>query len=136
MILDFSVTSRESGIGVLNHEIAVCAAQSALKKSHGKKKKTQTFTDKDRYLIGKDAYENEAASAQRKFQSSHGTIGESTVRLFKKKYKGMIKDAARKKVSPKKAIAARKRGRPVLLGEIDGMVQRFLLAVRKKKAEL
>ena len=96
-------------------------------------KKTQTFTNKDRYLNGKDAYENGAASAQRKFQSSHGAIGDSTVRLFKKKYKGMIKDAARKKVSPKKAIAARKRGRPVLLGEIDEMVQRFLLAVRKQR---
>ena len=133
LILDFSVTSRESGIGALNHEIAVCAAQSALK--NHTEKKTQTFTNKDRYLNGKDAYENGAASAQRKFQSSHGAIGESTVRLFKKKYKGMIKDAARKKISPKKAIAARKRGRPVLLGEIDEMVQRFLLAVRKK-AEL
>ena len=44
----------------------------------------------------------------------------------------MIKDAARKKVSPKKAITARKRGRLILLGEIDEMVERFLLAVRKK----
>ena len=34
----------------------------------------------------------------------------------------MIKDAARKKFSPKKAIAARKQGRPVLLGEIYEMV--------------
>ena len=48
----------------------------------------------------------------------------------------MIKDAVRKKVSPKKAIAARKRGWPILLGEIDEMVQRFLLAVRKKKTDL
>ena len=52
--------------------------------------------------------------------------------LFKKKYEAMIKDAARKKVSPKKVIAARKQGWPVLLGEIDEMAQRFLLAVRKK----
>ena len=44
----------------------------------------------------------------------------------------MIKDAASKKVFPKKTIATWKRGRPVLLGEIDKMVQRFLLAVRKK----
>ena len=44
----------------------------------------------------------------------------------------MIKDTAREKVSPKKAIATRKQGRPVFLGRIDEMVQRFLLAVRKK----
>ena len=37
-----------------------------------------------------------------------------------------------KKIFPKKTIAARKRGLPVLLDEIDEMVQRFRLAVRKK----
>ena len=52
--------------------------------------------------------------------------------MFKKKYKAIIKDAARKRISPKKATAARKQGRPILLGEIDEMVQRLLLAVRKK----
>ena len=52
--------------------------------------------------------------------------------MFKKKYEAMIKDAARKKFSPEKAIETRKRGQPVLLGEIDEMVQRFLLTVRKK----
>ena len=130
MILDFSVISHESGIGALNHEIAVSAAQSALKTSHGKRK-NQTFTEKDHYLIGKYVSEKGTTSAQRKFQSSHGAIGESTVQFFKKKYKAMIKDAARKKVSPKKAIVARKRGRPDLLGEFDEMVQRFLLAVRR-----
>ena len=51
MILDSSVTSHESAIGALNHEITVSAAQSALKTSHGKRK-NQTFTEKDRYLIG------------------------------------------------------------------------------------
>ena len=83
MILDFSVTSHESGIGALNHEFVVSAAQSALKTSRGKRR-NQTFTEKDCYLIGKYASENGAASAQRKFQSSHGAIGESKFRLFKK----------------------------------------------------
>ena len=82
-------------------------------------------------MSGKYTSENGTASAQRKFQSSYGTIGESTVRLFKKKYKAIIKDAARKKVLPKKTIAAQKQGRPVLLGEIDELAQKFLLAVRK-----
>ena len=44
----------------------------------------------------------------------------------------MIKDAAREKFLLKKTIAAQKRGRPDLLGEIDEMVQKFLLAVRQK----
>ena len=83
-------------------------------------------------MTGKYVSENEIVSAQQNFQSSHGAIGESTVRLFKKKYEAVIKDEARKKVSPKKAIAARKRGRSVLLFKIDEIVQRFLLVVRKK----
>ena len=83
-------------------------------------------------MIGKYASKNGTASTQRKVQSSHGAIGESTVRLFQKKYEAMNKDVARKNVSPKKAIAAWKRGRTVFLGEIDEMVQRFLQAVRKK----
>ena len=62
MILDFSVRSCESGIGALNHEISVSAAQSALKTSHGKRK-NQTFTEKDHYLIGKYTSENRTASA-------------------------------------------------------------------------
>ena len=86
-------------------------------------------------MTGKYVSENEIVSAQQNFQSSHGAIGESTVRLFKKKYEAVIKDEARKKVSPKKAIAARKRGWSVLLFEIDEIVQRFILVVRKK-AEL
>ena len=86
-------------------------------------------------MNGKYVSENEIVSAQQNFQSSHGAIGESTVRLFKKKYEAVIKDEARKKVSPKKAIAARKRGWSVLLFEIDEIVQRFILVVRKK-AEL
>ena len=44
----------------------------------------------------------------------------------------MIKDTAREKFLLKKTIAAQKRGRPDLLGEIDEMVQKFLLAVRQK----
>ena len=44
----------------------------------------------------------------------------------------MIKVAAREKFLLKKTIAAQKRGRPDLLGEIDEMVQKFLLAVRQK----
>ena len=69
------LTSHESGIGALNHEIDISAAQSALK--------TQTFTKKDPYLIGKYASKNGTTSAQQNFQSSHGAIGESTFRLFK-----------------------------------------------------
>ena len=68
------------------------------------KRKKSDITNQHCYLIGKYTSDNETASAQRKFRSSHGAIGESTIRLFKKKYEAMIKDAARKLVSPKKLL--------------------------------
>ena len=38
LILDFSVTSHESGIGALNYDIAVSSAKSVIKISRGKRK--------------------------------------------------------------------------------------------------
>ena len=121
----------ESGIGALDHQVAVEAAQTAISIPH-KQKQNKKFTDKDRYIIGKYASENGTAASQRKFKLSHKNLGESTIRTFKKKYETMIKNARINKETPQKRIVAKKRGRPVLLGEIDEMVQRFLEALRKK----
>ena len=44
----------------------------------------------------------------------------------------MIKSAKRKNETPENVIKEKKRGRPILPGEIDDMVQRFLLSLRKK----
>ena len=44
----------------------------------------------------------------------------------------MIKSAKRKNETPEKVIKEKKWGRPTLLSEIDNMVQRFLLSLRKK----
>ena len=88
------------------------------------------YTEKERYEIGKYALENGTAAACRKFKSKFN-IGESTVRSFKNKYE-QIKGAKRKNETPEKVIKDKKRVRPILLGEIDDMVQRFLLSLRKK----
>ena len=56
----------------------------------------------------------------------------TTVRSFKNKYEQMIKSAKRKTEAPEKVIKKKKRGRPILPDEIDDMVQRFLLSLRKK----
>ena len=115
-----------SGIGALNHEIALNTASSP--EPPIKRKENKRFTEQDRYKIGKYASENSTSSAQRNFSKTHGNIGESTIRSFKQKYETMIK----KKELPKKVIPAKKLGRLVLLGDIDEMVQRFLHALRRK----
>ena len=42
----------------------------------------------------------------------------------------MIKSAKRKNETPEKVIKKKKRGRSILLGEIDYMVQGFVLSLR------
>ena len=128
-LLGIMLSPMESGIGALDHQVE--AAQTAISVPH-KQKQNKKFTDKDRYIIGKYASENGTAAAQRKFKLSHKNLGESTIRTFKKKYETMIKNARINKETPQKRIVAKKRGRPVLLGEIDEMVQRFLEPLRKK----
>ena len=130
-LLGIMLLPMESGIGALDHQVAIEAAQTAISVPH-KQKQNKKFTDKDRYIIGKYASENGTAAAQRKFKLSHKNLGESTIRTFKKKYETMIKNARINKETPQKRIVAKKRGRPVLLREIDEMVQRFLEALRKK----
>ena len=56
----------------------------------------------------------------------------TTVRSFKNKYEQMIKSAKRKNETPEKVLKEKKQVRPILIGEIDDIVQRFLLSLRKK----
>ena len=79
----------ESGIGALNHEIALHAANSP--EPPIKRKENKRFTEQDRYKIEKYASENSTASAQRNFSKTHGNIGESTIRSIKQKSETMLK---------------------------------------------
>ena len=57
----------------------------------GKKRKyNASFTPEDRAAIGRYAAKNGNAAAVKKFKTTHG-VGESTVRLFKKRYQDEIK---------------------------------------------
>ena len=66
-------------------------------------------------------------------KKTYPNLNESTVRGFRKRYEAQIKDAHRKKKSPKKVIVNKLRGRPCLLGDkIDPLVQNYLKATRYK----
>ena len=74
---------------------------------------------KDRAEIGKYAAENGNAAAVHKYG-----IGESTTRLFKTKYLAALSTQMKNGDSePVTAIAPGRRGRPLLLGELDKKVQ-------------
>ena len=90
------------------------------------------YSDKDRFLIGKDVSIYGPSSAARKWKKTYPNLNESTVRGFRKSCEAQIKDAHRKKKSPKKVIV-NKLGRPCLLGDkIDPLVQNHLKATRYK----
>ena len=94
-----------------------------------KRKVYTTFSDKTRAEIGRYAAENSNASAIRKFRSDFPDLGESTVRLFKRRYVEEVRKARGGRVEK---IVSRKRGRPLTLGkELDDDAQKFVKALRK-----
>ena len=59
---------------------------------------------------------------------------ESTAPTFRQKYKSELLEAKRKERAPLTSIAKSQIGWPLLLGEIDGMVQRYLVAASNRGA--
>ena len=57
------------------------------------------------------------ASAVKKWKHRHPSINESTLREFRKRYEAQLKTAALLKVSPKKSLVNKRRGRPRMLGK-------------------
>ena len=66
--------------------MAVKQAIQVRESQKGKKRKYNTsFTDQDRAKIGRFAAENSNTSALKKFRHDYLDLGESTVRIFRKK---------------------------------------------------
>ena len=117
-------------MGVVDHETVNASVRKKLKQSRGSYK---AYSDKDRFLSGKDASIYGPSSATRKWKKTYPNLNESTVRGFRKRYEAQIKDAHRKKKSPKKVTVNKLRGRPCLLGDkIDPFVQNYLKVTRYK----
>ena len=81
---------------------------------------------------------NGPATTVRKFKQRFPTLNESTARTFRTKVEADLKFAASKGVPIKKSIPKykSKTGRPLLIGELDSMVQRYLLAASNRGAVL
>ena len=129
------LTSREVGAAnkAVQKVIENVSAGASLR-GRQKRKYTTTFTAEDRAKIGRYAAENGYLAAQKRFKSDYD-IGESTVRLFKKKYLDAVKgsNAGGLRSVEVDALPAAKRGRRVLLGvELDEAVQSYIKQLHKK----
>ena len=127
---------QQTGIGTKEANASVekelCANSAGTTR---KRKRYTSFTDKDRAMIGKHAAENGNLSAQKRLKSSFPDLGESTVRLFKKKYlEAMKQRTSQGDSSPVVSLPSKRMGRPLTLGALDPKVQRYMRALRQAGA--
>ena len=92
------------------------------------------WKDEDRFIIGDYARKNGNSAALRKFKSKFPGLKESTIRTFKSRVVKEITDASKEKRAvvqrlPKYSL---KTGRPLLLGDIDQMVQTYIKSVSSR----
>ena len=117
-------TAKETALGDTVTQSANATVLREVQAERPRKHKPYTvFTAEQRATIGKYASEHGNAAAVKKFKANieGGQLGESTVRLFKKRYFEELKKAKHSgaTVPEVKSIASRKQGRPLTLGDVD-----------------
>ena len=80
------------------------------------------------------AAENGNINTVRKFNPEFPSLSESTVRSFKKKYYEQLREKSKEELDKSQTIPrySQKTGRPLLLGELDEMVRKYLLTLSKR----
>ena len=96
-------------------------------------KNYRKWSEKERYEIGKYAAMHGSRAAERKFHTKEKPISESIAPRFSKLYEEIskISKAQKNNRDVKRNLSVLPRGRPLLLGSLDLMVQRFLLFFRR-----
>ena len=112
-----------SGFWKIDHEII----ERKINNSSLKRKPYVKHSPEERYKIRKYASENGPIATVRKFQQRFPNMNESTARTFRKRYESDLADAKRQGKTPSTSLPLKPQGRPFLLGEIDEMVQRYIL---------
>ena len=96
------------------------------------------WKDTDRYDVGKYSSEYGPAAAVRPVKRKFPKLNESTARYFKKRYEDSLNERNKNETTPSKALTKykTKTGRPLLLGELDAMVQKYLRAASDRGAAI
>ena len=107
-------------------ETAVIASKSSIDRKHSK---YQVPSDSDRFKIVKYFLLHGSRRAARKFKAQFPRLKESTVRTFVAKYNCIRKESNRSTNS----VPVERRGRPVILGEIDTKVKAYIVSLRNRE---
>ena len=83
------------------------------------------YTDQDCAQIGKYCSMHGTTATVRKFVPTFPNLNQSTARTMRQNYENELKQAEKEQRQPKQLIANKTRGKPLLLGDIDGMVQDY-----------
>ena len=119
---DYSYTqpsNSETGLGVLDHG----SAKEAERNVSIKRGKYIKYSAVQRYEIGKYASEYSTGSTLRKYKGEFSQLNESIVRSMRQKYEEELCQSLKEKREPKTKLPTARRGRPLMLGKIDLMVQ-------------
>ena len=122
---------KESRLGIVDY-IAVTEAVEASSQVKIRKQTYTNWTNKERFVIGKYAAENGHTAAARTFSSKNKPLNKSTARRFCKRYKEELQRSKKEKCKPKTELSLQPRGRPLMLGSLDEMVQRYIRAYRSR----
>ena len=122
------VVSSSSGFGEIDHEII----EREINNSSSKRQPYVKHSLEERYKTGKYASENGPIATVKKFQQRFPNMNESTARTFRKRYESDLADAKRQGKTPSTSLLLKPQGGPFLLGEIDKIVQRFILAASNR----
>lgn len=120
---------QESSLGSLDYETVVEAISEPEKRE---KKSYRRWSTKERFDIGKYATIHGGSAAAKKFKTKDKPLNESTARRFNNLYKKELEESTREKRAMTNQFVPLKRGRPLFLGSLDEMVQRFLIALRSR----
>ena len=115
-------SNSETGLGELDHGTAK-EAETNVSNKQGKYTK---YSAVQRYEIGNYASEYSAASTLLKYKGEFPQLNESTVRSMRQKYKEEIRQSLKGKQEPKTKLTNARRGKPLMLGKINLMVQNYI----------
>ena len=122
---DYSYTqpsNSDPGLGVLDHG----SAKKAERNVSNKRGKYIKYLAVQRYEIGKYASEYNRASTLRKYKDEFPLLNESTVRSMRQKYEEELRQSLKEKRESKTKLTTARRGRPLMLGKIDLMIQNYI----------
>ena len=120
----------DTTLGQVDYDVVHEAASNSNRRST----KYIKYTDTDRFNIGKYASEFGTASAVRHYKPIFPKLVESSVRSFKTKYESQLEAEKKSGATPSKAISLKPKGRPLLMGPFDSMVQKYIQSMINRGA--